>query len=78
MNVVPFYGFQYKGKYLNRDDQDTCREFNGDCYLFVKKYLRLEWFVQTITAETGLDNAEDTVFDGHACTEEEVTKDIYA
>jgi hypothetical protein len=34
MNIIPFYGFYFKGKFLNRVDKEVCKEFDGDCYKF--------------------------------------------
>ena len=54
MNVTPFYGFQFKGEFLNRVDKKVCKEFDGDCYQFAEKYMKFEWFEQSIAAG-GLD-----------------------
>ena len=46
MGTMPFMDFQYKGNELPRNGKATgqCAETNGDCFEFVKKYLKIKWF----------------------------------
>jgi hypothetical protein len=50
MGVLPFYGFQYMGKFLKKVDHVVCEEFGGDCYQFASKYVRFEWFTESLPA----------------------------
>jgi hypothetical protein len=76
MDVVPFYGFFYKGGFLNKKDDVVCKDFGGDCYKFAKNYMKFKWFSETIEAGYAAKPVV-SVFEGHQCTEEEITKDIF-
>jgi len=44
METIPFYGFAYKNAKVMRNDPVMCKDFDGDCYKFVNKYLNITWF----------------------------------
>ena len=43
MQTLPFYLIYYKGNVLKRTNHEQCKETNGDCFEFMKKYLIFEW-----------------------------------
>jgi hypothetical protein len=43
IGATPFYNFYYKNAIVKRNDPVMCKEFGGDCYKFVNKYLKIVW-----------------------------------
>ena len=43
MMILPFVAPYYKGNMIKRFDQDMCKEFDGDCFMFFLKYIDLKW-----------------------------------
>ena len=66
---IPFYGFYYKNKAVKREDATLCKEFGGDCFKFVSKYLDITW-------TTGLNSADAWTASNHkshVCQPSEIT-----
>ena len=43
MGVLPFIAPYYKGREIRREDNEMCKEFDGDCFKFFEKYIDLKW-----------------------------------
>jgi len=43
MGTLPFIYPYYKGQMVQRESMEMCKEFDGDCFKFIKKYLKIEW-----------------------------------
>ena len=43
MGTLPFLTFGYKGHEIPEYSKDICKETAGDCFEFVKKYLKVDW-----------------------------------
>jgi hypothetical protein len=48
IGIMPFYSVYYKGSQILKEDKLLCGEFQGDCYQFVTKYLKLIWLDKKI------------------------------
>jgi len=43
MKTLPFIAPYYKGKEVPRVSFSMCKIFGGDCFKFVKNYLKVQW-----------------------------------
>jgi len=75
MKTLPFIAPYYKGKEVPRVSATMCKEFGGDCFKFIKKYMKVHWgnsFCETATSDCPVIN-----HDGHVCSPEEITQSHY-
>ena len=53
---VPLYSLVYKGENLERLNNKTCSEFDGDCLLFAQKHFHI-YFEQFVAFSNGTINS---------------------
>ena len=71
MKMIPFVAPYYKGKMVPRQSMDMCKEFEGDCFKFVNKYLKIQW--DNFKSKADYDQGENNYFESKICTPEDIT-----
>ena len=71
MKSLPFVAPYYNNQIVPRHSMTMCKEFDGDCFQFVKKYKKYEWFNQY--CESPSAKCTEQIFESHVCTAEEIT-----
>ena len=74
MKTLPFLAAYYKGNAIPRTSMDMCKEYDGDCFKFVNKFLKVQSVQSTCT---GFDLCHETFFKTHVCTPDEISQKHY-
>ena len=74
MKTIPFIAPYYKGQVIPRYSMSMCKEFDGDCHKFAKKYIKFQW--QNGVCESSAP-CKWTNYESHVCSPEEITQSHY-
>ena len=75
--TLPFFKTYFRGNQLPRNGTayGLCKETDGDCFEFVKKYMNIN--IISNNQLTPFKSGETKIFEAHVCTPDEITKKHY-